>query len=449
MKRKWFSILFISLLVLMLFGTAVSMAENGSRLFGLDKAVITFARFPLLVKQAFRQLGSGPLMEADPPALPGATRDCGVQRNTELPVDNDYLLISSFNSEYKQAVVGLMRISDGEYLRYWIPPVDSIIGITRHNKEAEHSGFSNPGLFIPQHPFLLSDGSILFNIPSGPLVRLDADSRISWMIDRKFHHSIEMDANGDLWTCLDEAHSELDSMFTEGGVAEDHIIKLSTDGKVLYEKSLIDILRENNLTGIIFGTGYFEPDPLHLNDIQPALDDGPFWEKGDLLLSLRNRSMILLYRPSTEKVTWYSFGDWTNQHDVDFIDSTHIGLYGNDWIRFLDKVGETTKLRNGMLRRVNNYYLIDMETGSATTPFHKAFNTLGIRTEEEGRAELLEGGYILVEETEPGRLIITNASGSKSWIYSSCFDGDRVSRLFWCRYLEAAEVSAIYPGERD
>ena len=55
---------------------------------------------------------------------------------------------------------------------------------------------------------------------------------------------------------------------------------------------------------MIFTAGGYLDDGLHLNDIQPALTDSPYWKKGDLFLSLRHKSLILLYRPSTGKIIW-------------------------------------------------------------------------------------------------------------------------------------------------
>ena len=52
----------------------------------------------------------------------------------------------------------------------------------------------------------------------------------------------------------------------------------------------------------IFSQDSFKSDPTHLNDIQPVLKDGPYFKKGDLFLSLKFLSMVILYRPETNKI---------------------------------------------------------------------------------------------------------------------------------------------------
>ena len=70
--------------------------------------------------------------------------------------------------------------------------------------------------------------------------------------------------------------------------------------EIIFSKSVTEILIENNLIHRI--TFRFSGDPIHLNDIQPVLKDGPYFKKGDLFLSFRNLNMVILYRPETNKV---------------------------------------------------------------------------------------------------------------------------------------------------
>ena len=82
-----------------------------------------------------------------------------------------------------------------------------------------------------------------------------------------------------------------------------------------------EIIIENGLEYLLFsvGDGGFDKDPIHLNDIQPVNFDGGFWKKGDVFLSLRHQSMILLYRPSTNEIIWKGTGPFFLQHDVDIL----------------------------------------------------------------------------------------------------------------------------------
>ena len=83
------------------------------------------------------------------------------------------------------------------------------------------------------------------------------------------------------------------------------------------------------ITNWLFTKGMYNHDPIHLNDIEPVLADGPYWKKGDLFLSLRNVSAVMLYRPSTDEIVWIKRGPWIAQHDVDILDDHRIGIYDN------------------------------------------------------------------------------------------------------------------------
>ena len=76
---------------------------------------------------------------------------------------------------------------------------------------------------------------------------------------------------------------------------------------------------------------------MHLNDIQPVLYDGNYMKKGDLLLSVRNISLIILYRPSNNKILKIIEGEFLNQHDVDIINDSTISIYNNNLLRGVNK----------------------------------------------------------------------------------------------------------------
>ena len=71
-------------------------------------------------------------------------------------------------------------------------------------------------------------------------------------------------------------------------------------------------------------------DPIHLNDIEPALYDSKYWKKGDLFLSSRHQSAIIHYRPEINKVINYLTGPFSQQHDVDIISDEEISIFDNN-----------------------------------------------------------------------------------------------------------------------
>ena len=119
---------------------------------------------------------------------------------------------------------------------------------------------------------------------------------------------------------------------------DDAIVKLSSDGEIIFEKSVAQIFIENGLEYLLFSVGNtsFNSDPIHLNDIQPVNFDGKFWKKGDVFLSLRLQSMVLLYRPLTNEIIWKGTGPFFHQHDVDILDNQRISIFNNNSKNFAD-----------------------------------------------------------------------------------------------------------------
>ena len=92
---------------------------------------------------------------------------------------------------------------------------------------------------------------------------------------------------------------------------------VTPDGKLLMNRSVSQILIDNGLEHLVFwGTGYYN-DPIHLNDVEPVRNNGPYWRKGDLFLSLRSPSTVITRlsgartghgRNSTMSISWTTTG---------------------------------------------------------------------------------------------------------------------------------------------
>ena len=176
--------------------------------------------------------------------------------------------------------------------------------------------------------FATEDGGLIFQSYS-PLVKIDACSRLVWINDEDlFHHSIERDDSGMFWVPTDQEPVTIKGVPKK--FHDNSIAMVTPDGKLLMNRSVSQILIDNGLAHLLFwGDGSF-PDPIHLNDIEPVRKDGPYWRKGDLFLSLRNPSTVMLYRPSTNKVIWHKTGPWSKQHDVDILDDHRISIFNNN-----------------------------------------------------------------------------------------------------------------------
>ena len=239
------------------------------------------------------------------------------------------------------------------------------------------------------------------------MIKINICSELEWVIDGGFHLSNEKDFEGNFWIPswsfpintkgINLDINESDISQNMNFFHDDEIVKISSEGKILFKKTIISILRENGLESLIFPTGE-NKDPLHLNDIQPVIKDTQYWKRGDVFISLRNISMVFLYRPSENKILWYSQGPWVFQHDVDIINETEISVFDNNLDNF-------TKSR---VDGSSSVVIFDFKTNEFRRPFDKAFVDNNAHTLTGGLHALLKNGDVFVELTDSGKI---NESG--------------------------------------
>jgi hypothetical protein len=285
----------LALAVLLMLAAAIgfgAIVDGWEKSGALGRAAIQVARAPDTISHLFRSdapyYGHG-----DYEKLPGGFwRDAGF-------ADPGYALITPWDEKRGRSVVRLVRLGDGAVLREIVPDVDaanahsrfvSAVTDVRRDKIA-----SRNRLF---HPLLLGDGSVILH-DSSPLARYDACGKLLWSLDGIFHHSTELGPDGSLWVPYrlpKPAQPDVGATF-----ADDALAQVSQQGKLLKVERIADILARNGLSHLWRGHPYTD-DPFHLNDIQPVFESGPYWQRGDLFLSLRNLSAVALYRPSTGKI---------------------------------------------------------------------------------------------------------------------------------------------------
>ena len=181
---------------------------------------------------------------------------------------------------------------------------------------------------------------------------------------------------------------------------------------------------------LIFKTTFYIRDPLHLNDIQPVLTDGPHWKRGDVFFSLRYQSMIILYRPSTNKIIWKGVGHSAGQHDVDILDDHRISFFNNNVKHFFDgkKVDDNSEV-----------VIYDFKTDSYSKYFDESLEQYDVRSLSQGRSKILENGDLFIEEQNFGRLLYFNKDTSVQWQYVNRADNGNVYPVSWPRILHKPE----------
>jgi len=424
-------LLFIGIIGSVLFGASVRhVLMGGDKLGAFGEIMLKIADFPSQIKKVFhigsngQQIANGRFENLD-----------GFKKDGKLPAgvlaDEGYLLLSSYDDEKSQATVQLIQINSQKTLHEWAPDIDALNDLNVLSEDYG-SDFTAQSNFRLMHPLPQADGGLVFNSGSGLYgMNLCAENRL--FVDGTFHHSNELDHQGNIWTpsvVYPHSYSQV------GKFRDDAITKISPSGEVLFKKSIAEILVENGYRGLMAVASEDNKDPIHINDIQPALTDSNYWKKGDLLLSLRHRSTVMLYRPSTNKILWLKTGPWMNQHDLNFVDEHTISVFGNN-IMF-------GKLFDGH----NNVYFYDFKTNKVREPYEKIMQQMEVQTLSEGRGTPLSDGDLFIDESNNGRILRVSADEVK-WEYVRRIDEERIAMSSWSRYLtpqEAAPMLAQFEG---
>lgn len=423
----------LGLVVTILFGSLVRTAATSGQ---AGAIALDIATIPRTVKRLLH--GHRP----DEPFRPyyGGAYDPlpnGFRRNTAQPfVDPGYVLLTAFDDRLLRPVIRLIRLSDGQVVHEYRPDIDAI-NARSHVSSAliDLKRDRGVGRNLMMHPLLMPDGGLVIH-DSSPLARVDACGKVEWMVDGIFHHSVERDADGNIWAVYRYPASPMPGAAPT--FDDEAIAQVSPEGRTLLLRRIADILDANGLSGTWRGHPYVD-DPFHLNDVQPILSDGPYWKRGDLLLSLRDMSLLLLYRPSTGRVLWSKQGPWAMQHDVSIVDDHRISVFDNHW-RFAAPEGEVDG--------TNRIAVYDFAAGTVSYPYQAGTTRNGIMTRAQGRATPLANGDMMIEETERGRLLRMAPDGTVRWRYISADPAMKRYQLRWSRYLDPlTDGAAIHAAE--
>jgi Arylsulfotransferase (ASST) len=401
---------------------------EGSRFRAIGSIAVDAASIPSTLAAIVRGTKTG---EASSTRLP---RPDGFA-SPRTKASQDYFLAARYLAQQNRYVVQLLRVPDNIPLRTYAPDIIEINGRSKLRSPLLNLARDRaPNRYRLSHPLLMEDGGLIFQ-DSGPLVRIDACSKVIWTLDGIFHHSIERDADGILWVPYTPAASNrpgVRNVFRDDGLA-----RISPDGRLLSVVLLMDILRENGLAYIVESQPYAD-DPLHLNDIEPILETGPFWSKGDVFLSLRHQSLVMLYRPSTGKVIWHKQGPWRMQHDINVIDKNRISVFDNR-VKFSDK---------STVDESNNIIIYDFISNTIDESWVSAFRDNDIRTVTQGRGTPLPNGDFFVEETENGRALRMSKDGTLRWDYVTA--NSEMERLYlaWSRFIDFEKDSKAIEAAR-
>ena len=433
LKKIEIWILYLTILLSILFavgfGVLVRQELVGSIKAGwVSKTALTLAEIPVNLITILE--GGNLIVEDRFPLLDGFD---GTYNSEE-----SYLLLSRYDGDLKEGIVELIDLTNFEVLHTWNPDINAFNDLVKNDYEFKYlKRDNNNSRQILLHPKMTADGGLFFG-QYLPLIKIDHCSNLVFQNNHnRFHHSIETDIDENIWFPSVMYPQSLPiekvgrDIIEDLGYQDDAIVKLSPDGEILFEKSVSQIFIDNGLEYLLFAHGNdFEEDPIHLNDIQPVNYDGKYWKQGDVFLSLRSQSMVILYRPSTNQIIWKGTGPFFDQHDVNILDDHRISVFNNNV-----KLFKSSREVDGS----NEVIIYNFKTEEYSKYLAESLIKNYVKTPVSGRGKILPNGDLFVEETSQGRALYFNADGSLRWTHVNRSDNGNVYRLGWSRILYAKD----------
>jgi len=266
------------------------------------------------------------------------------------------------------------------------------------------------GSDMPHGLHILPDGSLILTFEMGDVMaRIDGCGKPVWVKNGIFHHSLEKDDDGNLWTWRGKGSSYGDHQY---------IVKFDPEnGSTLKEIDLMeDIIRPLGEGASIFNvrpdykTRDIDKDPpenediFHPNDVDVLLSDiedaFPDFVAGDLLLSFRKINLVAVVDQDTKRLKWWSHGPWRFQHDPDYTSEGKISVYNNNTHRGRSEIikidPKTREVTNELLNGDINFYNGWM-----------------------GKHQYLPNGTLLLVSSGEGRALVLSKNGTKLFEFNN------------------------------
>ncbi len=360
---------------------------------------------------------------------PARAEGAGVTINAQ-PDDAALILLSGFFDDGNE--LRLIR-RDGSIVRRWPVEFSALFPKPDHMQSPPATDWN-----VDIHGALIQpDGSVVFNFEYGGLVKLDRCAAPVWTVRHPTHHSVEQADHGTFWVPGRRRPDGPASAFRPftPPFNEDLLVRVSTDGRVLSEISVPEILYENGLEALITAGELFDPnvpwdrDLVHLNKIDKLTSDiaaaFPEFAPGDLLISLRRSNLVVVVGPEARRIKWWQTGPWIRQHDPEFNQYGTLTVFNNNAYRnaLLPQSGS-----DPAASRTTNIMRINPRTRELRVAY-------GGRADQEmltvlrGKHEVTESGGFLITEFEAGRVLETNSEGQIVWEYINRYDRENVAEI--------------------
>ena len=399
--------LFISVILVftigsLLFGSLIKYYYDGGKKYSaIVKTALFVANIPLILNSSVKNKSVNP---KKPPIL---TKHKEKKRFQQFLENNreGLLVLPRYDHSLSRAVVDIICLNKFKTIHTYKHDISKMNKKVKSTKRFDNLYFQDSETnFLYKHPIIFDDGSLICSGIYSPLFKIDLKSNLEWINDEiVFHHNKVIDHENNIWVPGQlTSNTELLKKIISVKFRNYAIVKVNSKNKILFKKSILEILIENKiLTRSHIYQLQNNDDLSHLNCIEPALSDTDFWKKGDLFLSLKHFSSIVHYRPSENKIINYITGPYSNQHDINILSNKEISILNNNNF-FIDN-------------KFSEILIYNFQTKQFRTLFNEQLKKENFKTSNGGVSQVLNDGSLIVEEQNHGRVMLFNNKGEKEW----------------------------------
>lgn len=175
------------------------------------------------------------------------------------------------------------------------------------------------------------DALAVFEARGGGIAKIDARSNEIWAVTNNAHHDLHVMGDGTIFVLTRTI--EIDPTINPTlPIHHDKVTKLSPDGDVLEEWSILEALRGTPWESEILYRN--RGDILHTNTLEVLAGrhsgGHPAFRQGRFLLSFRGTNALAVMDPFIGKIAWYEKGPWSAQHQPSLLDNGNILLLNNN-----------------------------------------------------------------------------------------------------------------------
>ena len=295
---------------------------------------------------------------------------------------------------------------------------------------------------------ILDDGDVVVNWELLSTMRLSPCGEVRWKLENLGHHSVNLGEDDTIYVGA-EIYKDTYPVGFENHFAPLNsyaIQQLDMDGNTLMYKEILEILRDNDLLGLMHLSARHNTetavafDTLHLNDVEvfPSTLPSQVFEAGDLMISLRNISTILVVDPDDWRVKFLSVGKVHRQHDPDFAPGDRIYVYDN---RNMDSLVPAD-------RKYSRIIELDARTGASRVAF-QGEGPARFYGKSLGRQQKLANGNFMAIAGWDGRALEVNEAGDLVWEFFNRVDADHTGVITEAEILPAHMDTAFFAALRQ